>query len=84
VLLGVSSFGITIFKTHAWPGGPLTFGGVAIANARLVGEQARKRTAGTEHEQQMKFVRIKSVADWRKEGRARAGAQEEPAYVRFN
>ncbi len=36
VLLGLSSFGIAIFKTHAWPGGPLTFGGIAIASAWLV------------------------------------------------
>ncbi len=43
-LLGVSSFGITIFKTHAWPGGPLTFGGIAIASAWLVWE--RKSTSG--------------------------------------
>ena len=31
VLLAISSFGIAIFKTHAWPGGPLTFGGLAAA-----------------------------------------------------
>ena len=33
VLLAVSSFGISVFKTHAWPGGPLTFGGLALAAA---------------------------------------------------
>ena len=48
VLLGISSFGITIFKTHAWPGGPVTFGGIAIANAWLVWEQGRKGTPAVE------------------------------------
>lgn len=40
VLLALSSFGIAIFRTHAWPGGPLTFGGVAAAAAWLEGERA--------------------------------------------
>jgi uncharacterized protein YhhL (DUF1145 family) len=40
-LLAISSFGIAIFKTHAWPGGPLTFGGLAIAAAWLLWERAR-------------------------------------------
>lgn len=31
LLLSLSSFGIVVFKTHAWPGGPLTFGGMAVA-----------------------------------------------------
>lgn len=42
LLLVMSSFGIAVFKTHAWPGGPLTFGGIAIASAWLLWE---KRTA---------------------------------------
>jgi hypothetical protein len=42
VLLALSSFGIAIFKTHAWPGGPLTFGGLAAAAAWLEWERARK------------------------------------------
>ena len=41
VLLAVSSFGIGIFRTHAWPGGPLTFGGMAIAAGWLLWERAR-------------------------------------------
>ena len=40
VLLALSSFGIAIFRTHAWPGGPLTFGGVAAAAAWLEWERA--------------------------------------------
>jgi hypothetical protein len=39
VLLAVSSFGIGVFKTHAWPGGPLTFGGLALAAAWLLWER---------------------------------------------
>lgn len=41
-LLALSSFGISIFKTHAWPGGPLTFGGLAIAAGWLLWERARE------------------------------------------
>ena len=46
VLLVLSSFGIAIFKTHAWPGGPLTFGGIAVAAAWLLSERG-SRVAGT-------------------------------------
>jgi hypothetical protein len=45
-LLALSSFGIPIFKTHAWPGGPLTFGGFAVAAAWLQWERARRSGAG--------------------------------------
>ena len=41
LLLVISSFGIAVFKTHAWPGGPLTFGGIAIASAWLLWEKRR-------------------------------------------
>jgi hypothetical protein len=44
VLLALSSFGIAIFKTHAWPGGPVTFGGLAIAAAWLQWKRARSRS----------------------------------------
>ncbi|HET6206405.1 MAG TPA: hypothetical protein VFD98_06315 [Terracidiphilus sp.] len=40
-LLALSSFGISVFRTHAWPGGPLTFGGIAIAAAWLLWERRR-------------------------------------------
>lgn len=46
VLLAVSSFGIAIFKTHAWPGGPLTFGGIGAAAAWLEWEHARDANMG--------------------------------------
>ncbi len=41
VLLVIASFGIAIFRTHAWPGGPLTFGGMGIAAAWLLWEARR-------------------------------------------
>jgi len=44
ILLAISGFGIGIFKTHAWPGGPLTFGGIAIAAAWLLWEQDHRAT----------------------------------------
>jgi hypothetical protein len=40
-VFAICSFGIGIFRTHAWPGGPLTFGGIAIASAWLLWERAR-------------------------------------------
>jgi len=46
VLLALSGFGISIFRTHAWPGGPLTFGGLAVAGAWLLWDRARSETAG--------------------------------------
>lgn len=41
VLLVIASFGIALFRTHAWPGGPLTFGGMGIAAAWLLWEARR-------------------------------------------
>jgi hypothetical protein len=41
ILMAASSFGIGIFKTHAWPGGPVTFGGIAIASAWVLLELSR-------------------------------------------
>jgi len=41
VLLALSGFGISIFRTHAWPGGPLTFAGISVAGAWLLWECAR-------------------------------------------
>lgn len=42
LLLIASSFGIAMFKTHAWPGGPVTFGGIAVASAWILWERSRK------------------------------------------
>src|SRR5262245_28307577 len=35
VLLVISALGLTVFRTHAWPGGPVTFGSLAAAAAWL-------------------------------------------------
>jgi len=35
VALSVSAFGLFVFRTHAWPGGPLTFGALALAAATM-------------------------------------------------
>lgn len=40
-LLALSGFGLEVFNTHAWPGGPLTFGGIALAVAWLRWHGAR-------------------------------------------
>jgi hypothetical protein len=42
LVLALSGLGIIIFRTHAWPGGPLTFGGIALACAWLLWERARR------------------------------------------
>lgn len=43
ILLAISGLGIALFDTHAWPGGPLTFGGIALAGGWLqwAGQRAR-------------------------------------------
>ena len=48
LLLGLSGFGVSVFKTHAWPGGPLTFGGIAIAVAWLLLERSSLASADAE------------------------------------
>ena len=41
LLLIVSAFGLSVFKTHAWPGGPVSFGTLAIAAASLEWKELR-------------------------------------------
>jgi len=45
VLLALAGFGISVFRTHAWPGGPLTFCGLAVAGGWLLGERAKNSPA---------------------------------------
>ena len=45
LLLVLASFGLAIFKTHAWPGGPFTFGGMALAAAWLMAEKRSRSRA---------------------------------------
>ncbi|WP_159016674.1 hypothetical protein [Cognatiluteimonas profundi] len=47
LLLGVSGFGLEVFNTHSWPGGPLTFGGIAVAAAWLEWQAGRATAANT-------------------------------------
>jgi hypothetical protein len=42
VLLALSGFGLSVFKSHAVPGGPVTFGGIAIAALWVVLERRRR------------------------------------------
>jgi hypothetical protein len=35
VLLIISGLGLTVFRTHAWPGGPVSFGALGVAAAWL-------------------------------------------------
>jgi hypothetical protein len=41
VYLVVSALGLFVFRTHAWPGGPVTFGALAMAAASLEWEPDR-------------------------------------------
>jgi hypothetical protein len=43
LLLALAGFGINVFKTHAWPGGPLTFGGIAVAAGWIRWESLRRQ-----------------------------------------
>jgi hypothetical protein len=44
LLLAIASFGLNIFKAHSWPGGPLTFGGLALAVGWIRWESLRWQT----------------------------------------
>ena len=46
VLLVVSALGLLVFRTHAWPGGPVTFGSLAAAAAWLQRERAGRARVG--------------------------------------
>jgi hypothetical protein len=47
LFLIVSASGLLVFHTHAWPGGPLTFGALAAAAAVMVKEDhAKNRRVG--------------------------------------
>jgi hypothetical protein len=48
VLLVVSALGLTAFKTHAWPGGPVTFGSLAAAAAWLHWERTGQAKRGVQ------------------------------------
>jgi hypothetical protein len=41
-LLAISSLGINLFHSHSWPGGPLTFGGIALAAGWMQYEAATR------------------------------------------
>jgi hypothetical protein len=41
-LTAAAALGLVVFKTHAWPGGPITFGALAAAGASRSWERARQ------------------------------------------
>jgi uncharacterized membrane protein YqjE len=49
VLLALAGSGISVFRSHAWPGGPLTFGGLAMAGGWLLWERAQEGSANGDH-----------------------------------
>jgi hypothetical protein len=44
ILLVISAFGLFVFRTHAWPGGPVTFGSLALAVGLVERERPRVST----------------------------------------
>jgi hypothetical protein len=48
VLLLVSALGLVVFRTHAWPGGPVTFGSLGAAAAWLQWERTAQATLGVD------------------------------------
>jgi len=47
VLLVISAFGLFVFRTHAWPGGPITFGSLGLAVGLV---ELERRRSGLEVE----------------------------------
>ncbi|HEX7794277.1 MAG TPA: hypothetical protein VF456_08005 [Vicinamibacterales bacterium] len=45
--LVISALGLFVFRTHAWPGGPLTFGSFAVAAALVARENRHLTPSGT-------------------------------------
>jgi hypothetical protein len=45
--LVISALGLFVFRTHAWPGGPLTFGSFAVAAALVARENRHLSPRGT-------------------------------------
>lgn len=43
LLLAIASLGLNVFKSHSWPGGPLTFGGMALAAGWIRWESLRRQ-----------------------------------------
>lgn len=43
LLLAVASLGLNVFRSHSWPGGPLTFGGLALAAGWIRWEGLRRQ-----------------------------------------
>ena len=48
VLLVMSALGLVVFRTHAWPGGPVTFGSLAAAAAWLQWERTARAKIGVD------------------------------------
>jgi hypothetical protein len=55
VLIAISGFGLSAFRTHAWPGGPLTFGGLAVAAAWVLWERNRQAKDRIDHAAQQRI-----------------------------
>jgi len=47
LLLIVSAFGLSVFKTHTWPGGPISFGALGMAAMWLERKRLREPVAST-------------------------------------
>ncbi|UGB39441.1 hypothetical protein [Frateuria soli] len=71
LLLAIASFGINVFKSHSWPGGPLTFGGMALAAGWIRWESLRRQTRAVASMREEAAVPVDAVAG----ARTRIGAR---------
>lgn len=62
-LLAVSGFGLQVFHTHAWPGGPLTFAGIAAATGWLGWLAAR--TTHAVHQRERAPIQVRASRERR-------------------
>ena len=70
LLLAIASFGINVFKSHSWPGGPLTFGGMALAAGWIRWESLRRQA--------------RAVASLQQASDAVAGPEADPSRTRVS
>lgn len=63
LLLAVASFGINVFKSHSWPGGPLTFGGMALAAGWIRWESLRRQARAVAAMQEGAGAPVEALAE---------------------
>ncbi|WP_166210379.1 hypothetical protein [Cognatiluteimonas telluris] len=85
LLLAISGWGLEVFNTHAWPGGPLTFGGIAVAAGWLQWSAARDAARRDSPVILQPRARLDRRSNWRPHdahaAHARPGPERRPGSV---